>query len=65
MVLTTDGAAHHHVVDYNPDDDPDYDMDERIQNYVDDLYNTNDCWFVYSTTNVLKFTDHDQWGWTT
>ena len=58
MVLTTNGEAHHHILTYDLQEDRDNDMDERVQDMVDELYNVNECWYSYSTDKVLTFTDH-------
>ena len=58
MVLTTNGEAHHHILTYDQQEDRDNDMDERVADMVDNIYNTNECRYSYSTDNVLTFTDH-------
>jgi len=58
MVLTTNGEAHHHILIYNKQEDKGNDMDERVQHMVDELYNTNECWYLYSLDKILSFTDH-------
>lgn len=55
MVLRTNGEVHHHIFTNNWSED---DLDEQVQHMVDDLYNVNECRFMYSTENVLTFTDH-------
>ena len=52
------GEAHRHLLEYNRDNDQDDNLDERVLDWVDDNYNTNDCWYVYSTTEILTFKDH-------
>ena len=58
MVLTTNGEAHHHILEYDQQEDADNDMDERVMAIVDELYNVNNCRYSYSTNKVLTFTDH-------
>lgn len=60
MVLTTNGWAHHHILEYNPDEDPDSDLNERVIDRVDDKYNVNDCWYCYSEDRYLEFLDHSK-----
>ena len=56
MVLTTNGGAHHHILTF--DEGWEDEIDDRVTQMVDEMYNVNDCRYTYSTDKVLTFTDH-------
>lgn len=59
MVLTLDGRAHHHVLDYSSEEDKDNDwIDSFVMDFVSEHYGIDDCRYVYDENKYLEFLDH-------